>query len=149
MAIEEFKTSNGDDDSASQRETKCERTCRYFKYFLKKFVAFLFSHIGLTCTVVLYAILGGFLFQATEAPNEKELRQLVTHTKNVYLDKLVDFIDESSPQDMTHRLLWTEKVDGMLREFKNDMHAVGLIFCQFYSFVQYLCSRATTGLANR
>lgn len=36
----------------------------------RKFVAFLFSHIGLTCLVAGYSILGGYVFMKIEKPFE-------------------------------------------------------------------------------
>ena len=38
----------------------------------KKIAAFLFSHVGLAAMVALYTIMGGFLFQALEAPHESK-----------------------------------------------------------------------------
>ena len=38
---------------------------------LKKFAVFLLSYVGLTCAVVAYSIMGGFVFQALEAKNEE------------------------------------------------------------------------------
>lgn len=37
---------------------------------VKSAVTFLFSHVGLAAMVIGYSIMGGFLFQALEAPNE-------------------------------------------------------------------------------
>lgn len=56
---------------ARERRKKCLHCC-------KKFIAFLFSHIGLCSLVVGYTILGGFVFQALEAPNEKKIKNDIT-----------------------------------------------------------------------
>ena len=73
--------------------------------------------------------------KATEAPNEIELRQRVTHTKDIYLDKLVEFIDDSTPQDMVQKSFWTKQVDDILRDFKNDMHEVCVTLKALSKFV--------------
>lgn len=54
----------------------------------KKVVAFLFSHIGLAGMVVAYSILGGFLFQAIEASNEKELKMTIREFKDETIDEI-------------------------------------------------------------
>lgn len=41
----------------------------------KSFIAFLFSTIGLTCLLVGYTIIGGFIFESIEAPNEVRPRR--------------------------------------------------------------------------
>ena len=115
----EYQTSEG---------TRLERLWRYTKYFLKKFIAFLFSHVGLTCMVVVYSMLGGVLFQKTEAPNEKEVRKLVTGTKQEYLDKLMEYLDNSTTEDIFRKDQWLEHVDNILNEYKVKMHKVWAIF---------------------
>lgn len=54
----------------------------------KKIVAFLFSHIGLAGMVVAYSILGGFLFQAIEASNERELKLAIREFKEETIDEI-------------------------------------------------------------
>jgi len=38
--------------------------------YLKRFLAFLLSTVGLTITMVLYTLLGGYIFSELEAPHE-------------------------------------------------------------------------------
>ena len=74
----------------------------------KSLAAYLFSHIGLAAMVVAYSIMGGFLFQALEAPYEirekvrikrwkedkvDEIWQLSVHLNMRNLDK-VDFSEK-------------------------------------------------------
>lgn len=47
----------------------------------KKIAAFLFSHIGLAGMVVAYSVLGGFLFEALEAPNEMRQNLILSNLK--------------------------------------------------------------------
>lgn len=58
---------------------KCQSTCLKC---CKNFLTFLFSNIGLTSVVVAYSILGGFIFQKLEAPNEIEKRHFVASRRN-------------------------------------------------------------------
>lgn len=44
----------------------------------KKFLVFMISHVGLTCLVISYSIIGGFIFQLLEATNEKQERVAIT-----------------------------------------------------------------------
>lgn len=43
------------------------------KHYLRVFIAFLFSHIGITALVVFYVVSGAFLFQAIERTAEDRL----------------------------------------------------------------------------
>jgi hypothetical protein len=59
------------------RERRRERNRRQRQRIVsccKQMVAFLFSHVGLAAMVVAYSIMGGFLFQALEAPAEHRVR---------------------------------------------------------------------------
>ena len=115
----------------SSEETKLERAWRYTKHFLKKFIAFLFSHVGLTCMVVMYAMLGGLLFQKIESPYEREMRKIVTSTKQEYLDKMMEYLDNSTTEDIFRKSQWLEHVDSILNEYKVKMHKVGTVKIYF------------------
>ena len=73
----------------------------------KKFAAFLFSHIGLATMIVAYSIMGGFIFQALEAPEELKIRAEIAVWKNQTLDNLC--------AQTTTILNLTEPVHGMER----------------------------------
>ena len=132
MAIrtENYDVITTDDEYQNTEETKLERLWRYTKYFLKKFIAFLFSHVGLTCMVVVYAMLGGVLFRKIESPYEREVRKLVTSTKQEYLDRMMEYLDNSTTEDIFRKIQWLEHVDNILNEYKVKMHKVGSI-CRF------------------
>jgi len=53
-----------------RRQTKVVNCC-------KRFVAFLFLHVGLAAMVVSYSILGGFLFMTLESSYELELKTII------------------------------------------------------------------------
>ncbi|XP_060556847.1 TWiK family of potassium channels protein 9-like [Ruditapes philippinarum] len=66
---------------------KCLKCC-------KKFTTFLFSNIGLCSAVVAYSILGGFIFQNLEAPNEILKRHKVTSDRKSLATELWDLVDK-------------------------------------------------------
>jgi hypothetical protein len=74
------RPSSPDADKLARRATdkQAMRTQRVKKCIgcFKSFIAFLFSTIGLTCLLVGYTIIGGFIFESIEAPNEVRLRRL-------------------------------------------------------------------------
>ncbi|XP_035829631.1 uncharacterized protein LOC118479107, partial [Aplysia californica] len=65
-----------------ERRRKCIAYC-------KKFVAFLFSHIGLCSLVVAYTIMGGFIFRALEEGAESSVRGAVTIRREQIVGQLV------------------------------------------------------------
>lgn len=70
-----------DDDAAAtkrrERVKKCIGCC-------KSFIAFLFSTIGLTCLLVGYTIIGGFVFESIEAPQEVRGGRTHARTPAIY-----------------------------------------------------------------
>src|SRR4051812_34633640 len=50
---------------------------REFIILIKKFIAFLFSHVGLCALVVAYTMLGSVLFRAIEASHERSIHEFV------------------------------------------------------------------------
>nr|KAI8738295.1 potassium channel subfamily K member 18-like [Biomphalaria glabrata] len=65
-----------------ERKRKCIQYC-------KKFIAFLFSHIGLCSLVVAYTILGGFIFQSLEQKADGDVRETVTKTREKLVEQIV------------------------------------------------------------
>ncbi|GFR66624.1 tWiK family of potassium channels protein 7 [Elysia marginata] len=82
-----------------ERRRKCVSYC-------KKFIAFLFSHIGLCSLVVAYTIMGGFIFQWIENDKDMDSRRTVTVRRSDMVGRLialaVDFkATEGSMQNLT------------------------------------------------
>lgn len=90
----------------------------------KKFAAFLFSHIGLASMVVAYSILGGFVFQAIEAPEEERMRQAMADWKEGVVEKLcrttVSSLNLSEPVALLEN--FREEARKILTEFQQ--HAI-------------------------
>ena len=78
-------------DAAEAEELRRERRRRRrqrLSQCCKSAVAFLFSHIGLAAMVVAYSIMGGFLFQAIEAPAEQSTKYRVRAARQRGIDEI-------------------------------------------------------------
>jgi len=64
------------------------RFARFCAYYGKKLAAFLLSTLGLAVSMVAYAILGGFLFSALEAPYEVQVKSGVTDSLRWHVEAL-------------------------------------------------------------
>lgn len=97
-----------------QRQKKVINCC-------KKFVAFLFSHIGLCSLVVAYCILGGVIFKRLEGNQElqkkremMELRQ--NYTVRIHRLAFEKTFTKSSSED------FKKNVDSILKEFSGSVY---------------------------
>jgi hypothetical protein len=71
-----------DEDDARERRKEMRRLRKARAVAVgKKIAAFLFSHVGLAGMVVAYSVLGGFLFEALEAPNEMRQNLILSNLK--------------------------------------------------------------------
>jgi hypothetical protein len=73
------------------RERRRERNRRQRQRIVsccKQLVAFLFSHVGLAAMVVAYSIMGGFLFQALEAPAEHRVRLHIVRVRDDKINEI-------------------------------------------------------------
>lgn len=125
-SVSREKTPNkptGSDESVNSEdsETRCEAFCRIFKICVKRFIAFLFSHVGLTCVVVGYTILGGLIFKEIELPEEKLTRQSVTETKDLYSQKITDFYFNADKEKILEKKAWNREMGKLLREYELEI----------------------------
>lgn len=71
----------------------------------KRFVAFLFSHVGLAAMVVAYSILGGFLFVFIESSNAIELkRDFEVQLEKIKNDTIARILNELLTADTCDQL---------------------------------------------
>lgn len=103
-------------------ETRCETFCRIFKICVKRFIAFLFSHVGLTCVVVGYTILGGIIFKEIELPEEKQTRLTVGETKDLYAEKITTFFFNSDREKILEKQTWDKEMGRLLREYEVEVY---------------------------
>ncbi|KAK3597210.1 hypothetical protein CHS0354_003715 [Potamilus streckersoni] len=115
------------DSKVRQRQKKVIDCC-------KKFVAFLFSHIGLCSLVVAYSIMGGFIFRALESPFEqttkmdiaRERERLVTLLWDLTVEvKMNNASSDYSDQMEMSKMLRTnfkQNVNEILRNYSQKIH---------------------------
>lgn len=68
-----------------------EAVRRHAKQATKRFLVFLVSHVGLTCLVVAYSIMGGFIFMALEGSNEKQSRTLIEGIRERHIGVIIAY----------------------------------------------------------
>ena len=88
---------------------------------IKKFIAFLFSHIGLCSLVVAYSIMGGFVFKALEGPYEQKN---VVNVTALRMDTISKISQLSVEFNMTKLSRWnfTKQVNNVLVTFQQNVH---------------------------
>jgi hypothetical protein len=80
---------------------------------IKKVAGGLFSHLGLATVVVLYTVMGGFLFQALEAPHEEKEKLRIVDFKTAKVEELLQLaklhclrvVDQANFTDSVHEAL--------------------------------------------
>ena len=89
--------------------------------YCKKFVAFLFSHIGLCSLMVAYAILGGTIFKASEGPFEIQTKVRVNNerekTKNQILELATEMLLNKKSRNDTGN-----EIDKLLHSFQTEVY---------------------------
>ena len=111
------------EDSAKSKdsETRCEVFCRVFIICVKRFITFLFSHVGLTCVVVGYTILGGLIFKEIELPEEKLTRQRVIETKAAYSEIITEFYYNADKDKILEKGFWNREMNKLLRDYEKEI----------------------------
>lgn len=121
----------GEDDSppnlpdlARRRESKYQRLeerRREIVSCCKQFIAVLFSHIGLISSVVVYAIVGGFLFQSIERPNEIKHQIEIRESRNRIVLNLLDnaILVQTN---MLEKSNFTENAEQLLKSFQREIY---------------------------
>lgn len=124
--MEKRKQRHGQCDTGSETEveTRSQTCLRVFVKGLKRVITFLFSHVGLTCLVMGYSIMGGLIFKAVELPEEKRTRQAVVTSKDAYIDKIVEFFDESDIQRVLDKKTWNEHVNNLLQDYQSEIYVL-------------------------
>ncbi|KAG5449350.1 hypothetical protein CSKR_108410 [Clonorchis sinensis] len=72
-----------------QKQSSKRECCIKTKFYTKKIVAFLLSHVGLASLVVLYTILGGYVFCWLEGSAENNTRILVLQNRTRLVNELI------------------------------------------------------------
>lgn len=93
--------------SSRRRRRRCADCC-------KAFVAFLCSTVGLSCLMVGYVVLGGFVFQGLEAPNEKQMNGEMRETRQRHVQRLWELTET---MNVLHPINWTQVAEEILENF--------------------------------
>ncbi|KER32652.1 hypothetical protein T265_01338 [Opisthorchis viverrini] len=72
-----------------QKQSSKRECCIKTKFYTKKIVAFLLSHVGLASLVVLYTILGGYVFCWLEGSAENNTRIVVLQNRTQLVKELI------------------------------------------------------------
>ncbi|KAJ8312447.1 hypothetical protein KUTeg_009820 [Tegillarca granosa] len=105
-----------------RRESKMIQKRKEVINCCKKFVAFLFSHIGLCSLMVAYSILGGIIFQALESPHEEKTKIKVTGVRNEVLSDIVKLAFEAKLDSKRNRANLTKDVEELLKRFQYEVY---------------------------
>ena len=100
----------------SRRESKVRQRQKKVINCCKKFIAFLFSHIGLCSLMVGYSIAGGFIFQELEAPYEIEKNNEMENLRKTILQNIWDLAFEVN-YNKGSREVFKREVDAILKNY--------------------------------
>lgn len=105
----------------TRRESKVRQRQKKVINCCKKFIAFLFSHIGLCSLVVAYCILGGFIFKRLEGPHEMIKKKEITALRLNFTDKIHKLAFETA-LTKGNREIFRAEVNTILRDFSVMIH---------------------------
>ncbi|XP_060071032.1 myb-like protein X [Ylistrum balloti] len=105
---------------ATRRESRMLEKRRKVISCCKQFIAFLFSHIGLCSLVVAYSILGGFIFQALEAPFEQQTRIRVKNERTTAVTQILQLALELE-MNKRSRENFTKEINLLLESFQTEV----------------------------
>ncbi|XP_046351663.2 potassium channel subfamily K member 1-like [Haliotis rufescens] len=87
---------------------------------IKRFVMFLFSHVGLTSAVVAYSMLGGVIFKGLEAPSERIQRDRVEKARVTYTKKLVE-LSQALKNTTESYAMWQQNATKLVEKFQMEV----------------------------
>ena len=93
------------------RAQKCANCC-------KKFLAFLFSTLGLSGMMIAYTFFGGFIFMNLEGPNEQKIKNNVQMTRKWHVEHLWNITME---MNIFHPENWTLVAEQVMLSFQTDV----------------------------
>ncbi|XP_071116101.1 potassium channel subfamily K member 18-like [Haliotis cracherodii] len=95
----------------------------------KKFMKFLFSHVGLCAMVILYCVAGGFIFEHLEKNNEQQIcyesRNEYTPMENKTIDSVLKIFSDYGFPNANNRVLMEVQIRSVLETFRDNTLAIG------------------------
>ncbi|KAL5015750.1 hypothetical protein ScPMuIL_005339 [Solemya velum] len=95
---------------------RCKKTLRVGG---KRLTLFLVSHVGLTCLVISYSLLGAVIFSKLEGPNEKRATEEITKTRKDYVRIIWNITKEFN---VLRELNWTLLVEKEVMDFQRKIY---------------------------
>ena len=93
----------------------------------RKFMKFLFSHVGLCAMVVLYCVAGGFIFEHLEKNNEQQIcydsRDEYEPMENKTLNQMISVITEN--ENAADKSVMTIQLRSILQTYRDNSIAIG------------------------
>lgn len=93
----------------------------------KKFMKFLFSHVGLCVLVALYCVAGGFIFRHLEQNNEQQIcydsRNEYVPMENKTLSQMISVMTEN--EGNANKDVMTIQLKSILETFRDNSIAIG------------------------
>ncbi|XP_046568719.1 TWiK family of potassium channels protein 18-like [Haliotis rubra] len=87
--------------------------------FAKKFLVFMVSQVGLTCLVIGYSIMGGFIFMKLEAEQEIQNKVEVGFTRQFYVKRLWDVTQNLN---ILFEANWSASADEIFQDFQQNIY---------------------------
>ncbi|XP_067686272.1 TWiK family of potassium channels protein 18-like [Haliotis asinina] len=87
--------------------------------FAKKFLVFMVSQVGLTCLVIGYSIMGGFIFMKLEAEQEIQNKFEVGFTRQLYVKRLWDVTQNLN---ILFEANWSARADEIFKDFQQNIY---------------------------
>lgn len=91
---------------------RCARCCR-------SAMSFLVSTVGLTCLMIGYTVMGGFIFMKLEAPNEKILKSDVQSSRKWHVEMLWNLTYELN---ILYPENWTRMADEIMENYTREVY---------------------------
>ncbi|XP_071094261.1 TWiK family of potassium channels protein 18-like [Haliotis cracherodii] len=98
---------------------KSERLKKTLINIAKTFLVFMISQVGLTCLVIGYSIMGGFIFMKLEAEQEIKNRFEVESTRHLYVKRLWNV---TVNLNILFEANWSASADEIFRDFQQDIY---------------------------
>lgn len=101
-----------EEDVVRSKRQKCAACC-------KKFTAFLFSTVGLSCLLISYTIIGGLIFVELESDHEKSKKHTVVNQRHLHVQKLWNMTEE---MNVFHKENWTILAEQILLSYEKIVY---------------------------
>ena len=100
------------EDVTENRREKCASCC-------KRFIAFLFSTVGLSTLMVAYTIMGGFIFSKLEGDREEDLKSGMAARRQWHVQRLWNV---TIAMNVFYKENWTAAADALFVNYSKNVY---------------------------